>query len=76
MARLYGALDLEGQIKYCKRLLDEGHEAHIEAMLKRERNTLTQGNLHYLSVMPDVLARTRAEYSRLLALRKDKAKRS
>ena len=75
MARLYGTLDLEGRIKHCERLLNEGHEAQIEALLKRGHETLSKWNLHYVTVMPDVLAWTRAEHSRLLALRKDKAKR-
>jgi hypothetical protein len=74
MSMLYGSLDLEAKIRYCERLFDEGHEAHIERA-KAKLKTMTPGpgaydtKLHYVTVMPGVLAWTRAEHSRLLALR-------
>jgi len=80
MSMLYGALDLEAKIRYCERLFSEGHEAHIERA-KAKLKTMTPGpgaygtTRHYIAVMPGVLAWTRAEHSRLLALRQVKPKR-
>jgi len=80
MSMLYGALDLEAKIRYCERLFSEGHEAHIEQG-KLALQTMTPGpgtydsTLHYVTVMPGVLAWTRAEHSRLLALRQVEPKR-
>ena len=80
MSMLYGALDLEAKIRYCERLFSEGHEAHIERA-KAKLKTTTPGpgaydtTRHYITVMPGVLAWTRAEHSRLLALRQVKPKR-
>jgi hypothetical protein len=74
MSMLYGSLSLEEKIRDCERRFDEGHEAHIES-LKHKLKTMNKGDcgydnwLHYVTVMPDVLAWTRAEHSRLLALR-------
>ena len=74
MSMLYGSLRLEEKIKYCERHFREGHEAHIE-LLKHKLKTMNKGDcgydnwLHYVTVMPDVVAWTRAEPSRLLALR-------
>ena len=80
MSMLYGALDLEAKIRDCELLFSEGHEAHIERA-KAKLKTMTPGpgaydtKLHYVTVMPGVLAWTRAEHSRLLALRQVKPKR-
>ena len=74
MSMLYGSLRLEEKIKYCERHFREGHETLIEST-KRELETMDKSDgrykhwLHYVTVMPDVVAWTRAEYSRLLALR-------
>ena len=74
MSMLYGSLRLEEKIKYCERHFREGHEANIE-LLKHELETMDKddwrykGKLHYVTVMPDVVAWTKSEYSRLLALR-------
>ena len=74
MSMMYGSLDLEAKIRYCESLFSEGHEAHIEQG-KLALQTMTPGpgsydsTLHYVTVMPGVLAWTRAEHSRLLALR-------
>ena len=74
MSMLYGSLRLEEKIRYCERLFAEGHEARIEQG-KLDLKTMTPGpgtydsTLHYVTVMPRVLAWTRAEHSRLLALR-------
>ena len=71
---LYGSLRLEEKIRYCERLFNEDHEAGIERA-KAKLKTMTPGpgsynsRLHYVTVMPDVVAWTRAAYSRLLALR-------
>jgi hypothetical protein len=74
MSMMYGSLSLEEKIRDCERQFDEGHEASIES-LKHKLKTMNTGDcgydnwLHYVTVMPDVLAWTRAEHSRLLALR-------
>ena len=74
MSMLYGSLRLEEKIRYCERKLDGSVEARIE-FVKHELETIDKddwcykGKLHYVTVMPDVVAWTRAEYSRLLALR-------
>ena len=74
ISMLYGSLRLEEKIQYCERHFREGHEANIE-LLKHELETMDKddwrykGKLHYVTVMPDVVAWTRAEHSRLLALR-------
>ena len=74
MSMLYGSLRLEEKIRYCERRFDEGHEARIES-LKHKLKTMDKDDwryknwLHHVTVMPDVLAWTRAEHSRLLALR-------
>ena len=74
MSMLYGSLPLEEKIRDCERRFDEGHEARIES-LKHKLKTMNKGDcgydnwLHCVAVMPDVLAWTRAEHSRLLALR-------
>jgi len=74
MARLYGSMPVADKIKYCERVLDEGHEERIES-LKHKLKTMNKGDcgydnwLHYVTVMPDVVAWTRAEHSRLLTLR-------
>ena len=74
MARLYGSMRVDDKIKYCERQIDEAVEARIE-FVKHELETMDkddwryEGKLHYLTVMPDVVAWTRAELSRLLALR-------
>ena len=74
MSMLYGSLRLEEKIQYCERKLDENIDAEIKAT-KLELATMYKDDwrykhwLHYVTVMPDVVAWTRAEYSRLLALR-------
>jgi hypothetical protein len=74
MRMLFGCMGVDDKIRYCERLLDEGHEERIEAT-KHELKTANQnewwyaGTLHYVTVMPNVVAWTRAELSRLLALR-------
>ena len=74
MSMLYGSLRLEEKIQYCERTLDENIDAEIKAT-KLELATMDKDDwrykhwLHYVTVMPDVVAWTRAEYSRLLALR-------
>ena len=74
MARLYGSMRVDDKIRYCDRLLDEGHEERIEST-KHELKTMDTGDwrynnwLHYVTVMPNVVAWTRAERSQLLALR-------
>ena len=74
MARLYGSMRVADKIKYCERELDGTVEARIK-FVKHELETMDKddwrykGKLHYLTVMPDVVAWTRAEHSRLLALR-------
>ena len=79
IARLYGSMRVDDKIRYCERLLDEGHEQRIES-LKHKLKMMDKGDcgynnwLHYVTVMPNVVAWTRAELSRLLALR-DSTKR-
>ena len=74
MRMLYGSMRVDDKIRYCERLLAEGHEERIES-LKHKLKTANQnewwyaGTLHYVTVMPNVVAWTRAELSRLLALR-------
>ena len=74
ISMLYGSLRLEEKIRYCERLFDEDHEAGVERA-KAKLKAMTPGpgtynsTLHYVTVMPRVLAWTRAEHSRLLALR-------
>ena len=74
MRMLYGSMRVDDKIRYCERLLAEGHEERIEAA-KHKLKTANQnewwyaGTLHYVTVMPNVVAWTRAELSRLLALR-------
>ena len=74
MARLYGSMRVADKIKYCERQIDEAVEARIE-FVKHELETMDKGDwryegkLHYVTVMPDVVAWTRAELSQLLALR-------
>ena len=74
MSMLYGSLPLEEKIEYCERLFREGHEEQVETT-KLKLKTMDKNSygykhdLHYVTVMPDVMAWTRAEHSRLLALR-------
>ena len=74
MRMLFGCMGVDDKIRYCERLLDEGHEERIEST-KHELKTMDEGDwrynnwLHYVTVMPNVVAWTRAELSRLLALR-------
>ena len=74
MGRLYGSMRVADKIKYCERELDGTVEARIE-FVKHELETMDKddwcykGKLHYVTVMPDVVAWTRAEHLRLLALR-------
>ena len=74
MGRLYGSMRVADKIKYCERQLDRDIDADIKAT-KLALETMDKGDyryknwLHYVTVMPDVVAWTRAEYSRLLALR-------
>jgi hypothetical protein len=74
MARLYGSMRVADKIRYCERLLTGNHEERIE-FVKHELETMDKDHwaydnwLHYVTVMPDVVAWTRAEHSRLLALR-------
>ena len=74
MRMMFGAMRVDDKIRYCERLLDEGHEERIES-LKHKLKTMDAGDcgydnwLHYVTVMPNVVAWTRAELSRLLALR-------
>ena len=74
MRMLYGSMRVDDKIRCCERLLAEGHEERIEAA-KHKLKTANQnewwyaGTLHYVTVMPNVVAWTRAELSRLLALR-------
>ena len=74
IGRLYGCMGVDDKIRYCERLLDEGHEQRIEA-LKHTLKTMDTGDcgydnwLHYVTVMPNVVAWTRTELSRLLTLR-------
>ena len=80
LAGLYGSMSVPDKLRYCERLFDEGHEARIEshklALETMDKSDYRYANwLHYVTVMPDVLAWTRAEYSRLLALRQTKPKR-
>ena len=65
---------VDDKIKYCERQLDGDIDADIKAT-KLALETMDKGDyrytnwLHYVTVMPDVVAWTRAELSRLLALR-------
>ena len=74
IGRLYGSMRVDDKIRYCERLLDEGHEERIEST-KHELKTMDEGDwrhdgfVHYVTVMPNVVTWTRAERSRLLALR-------
>ena len=74
MRMLYGSMRVDDKIRYCERLLAAGHEERIEST-KHELKTMDEGDcrydnwLHYVTVMPNVVAWTRAELSRLLALR-------
>ena len=74
MARLYGSMRVADKIKYCERLFREGHEEQVETT-KLKLKTMDKNSygykhdLHYVTVMPDVVAWTRAELSQLLALR-------
>ena len=74
MSMLYGSLSLEEKIKHCERELDRNIDADIKAT-KLALDTMDKDDcryenwLHYVTVMPDVVAWTRAEHSRLLALR-------
>jgi len=74
MARLYGSTSVADKIQYCECLLDGNPEERIES-LKHKLKTMDKDHwaydnwLHYVTVMPDVVAWTRAEHSRLLALR-------
>ena len=80
MSMLYGSLPLEEKVEYCERLFREGHEEQVETT-KLELETMDKNSygykhdLHYVTVMPNVVAWTRAEHSRLLALR-DSTRRS
>lgn len=74
MSMLYGSLRLEEKIKYCERTLNKNIDKKIKA-IKLALTTMDKDDWryknwsHYVTVMPDVVAWTRAEYSRLLALR-------
>jgi hypothetical protein len=74
MSMLYGSLRLEEKIRHCERELDRNIDAEIKAtklaLATMDKDDCRYKNwLHYVTVMPDVVAWTRAEYSRLLALR-------
>ena len=79
MRMLFGAMRVDDKIRYCERLLDEGHEQRIEAAKPKLKTANKNewwyaGTVHYVTVMPNVVAWTRAERSRLIALR-DSTKR-
>jgi len=74
MRMLFGCMGVDGKVRERERLLAESPEERIEST-KHDLKTMDTGDwrynnwLHYVTVMPNVVAWTRAELSRLLALR-------